>query len=133
MRPERGAGLGRRLGKSHSSERERAAGGQEEQGQEGIEGQAGLLTLEPVERSRLGLLKPWSKLSISRRSLMFHALVELFQPWNGCPEKRNNSHTGGNCLPGALPCGTGRRDTDSRHFLFSPGPLTQWPLCELEL
>lgn len=88
MRPERGAGLGRRLGKSHNSGKKRAAGGQEEQGREGIKGQAGLLTLEAVKRSRLGLMKPWSKFSISRRSLTFHALVELFQPWSGCPEKR---------------------------------------------
>ncbi|TEA29256.1 hypothetical protein DBR06_SOUSAS14810073 [Sousa chinensis] len=119
MRPERGAGLGRRLGKGHNSGRERAAGGQEEQGQEDMESRTGLLTLEATQRSRLRLRKPQSKFSISRRSLMFHALVELLQPWNGCPEKRSSSHSGGNCLPGASSCGTSRRDTDTKYFTSS--------------
>lgn len=49
-----------------------------EQGREDTEGQAGLLSLKAAQRSRLDLRKPRSKFTISRRSLMFHVLVEFF-------------------------------------------------------
>ena len=75
---ERG-GAGKQAWEGHNSGRERAVGGQEEQGGEETEGQVGLLSLKTAQRSRLGLRKPRSKFSISR-SLMFHALVEFFQP-----------------------------------------------------
>lgn len=125
MRPERGAGLGRRLGKGHNSGRERAAGGPEEQGGEGPEGWAGLLSLEAAQRSCMGGSKPRSKFSIYRRSLMFHVLVELSWPWSGCLEKKfpYQWELPATCL--ALWNWHTQHGHQAFHFLFSSGPLTQ--------
>lgn len=60
---------------------------------------------------------------------MFHALVELFWPWSGCLEEQQFPYQWelpARCL--ALWKWHTQHGHQTFHFLFSPGPLTQWSL-----